>query len=318
MPFYKNFDAFYKTVGIYIGVIQIRKSDLGGKIMKYLKYCPELNHITGSITASLLMCQLEYWFQKKDYKPFYKFLEPCSFEHYHKGDSWTEELGFTKVEFRSAFRRIGKVYKSKTEYKQSKDKFEEKLYLSYYDRMRKLTYYMRNDPLIHTLLGDKDCVLPYSKEYPSSKIIPKDKECLSIASPAPYHKIIDLFHKCCPSLKSVLTLTTACKHQIDRLWQKLYAKGKDAFALLESAFTKVEHSDFLCGRMQKGSFKAAFGWIIRPDKFFAILEDAYAPFVSSSKPSPSSTFMHMYVHGFNIKELEAREQAYLESHYDLS
>ena len=74
--------------------------------MKNLRYCPELNTITGSVTASLLMCQLEYWFNKKGNKPFYKFLGPCEDEHYHTGDSWTEELGFTKAEFRTAFSKI--------------------------------------------------------------------------------------------------------------------------------------------------------------------------------------------------------------------
>ena len=89
--------------------------------MQILRYCPELNALTGSVTSSLLMCQLDYWFDKTDHKPFYKFLSPCQDEHYHKGDSWTEELGFTKSEFRTAFSKIGKVYTTKTAYKKSPD-----------------------------------------------------------------------------------------------------------------------------------------------------------------------------------------------------
>ena len=289
--------------------------------MKTLKYCPELNQTTGSITASLLLCQLEYWFLKKDYKPFYKFLEPCEDEHYHLGDSWTEELGFTKSEFRSAFRRIGKVYKSKSEYKKSTDKFEGKLYLSYYDRIRKLTYYIRNHEEVNKLLENQHCSLPYSEDYPSSKTNPIVKDRL-VESHTPYEQVLSLFHKCCPSLKPVTTLTTHCKHQLDKLWHKLKAKGQDALACLEAAFTAAEQSDFLCKRGTSSNWQAAFGWIIRPDKFFAILEGAYETFKAPApkpaypkKNTTSQPFLRMYTHGFDIQALEARENAYLEYHY---
>ena len=137
--------------------------------MKTLKYCPQLNAFTGSITASLLMCQLEYWFNHTNGEAFYKFLEPCQDEHYHIGDSWIEEMGFTKTEFRTAFKHIGKIYKSKTEFLKSKDKFCGKLYLSYYDRIKKLTYYLRNNDEASSLLRNLEDGLPYSLDYTSSK-----------------------------------------------------------------------------------------------------------------------------------------------------
>ena len=59
-------------------------------------YRKELNKLTGSVTASILLQQLIFYASQKKYKPFYKFIEPCSNELYRKGDSWTEELGFTK------------------------------------------------------------------------------------------------------------------------------------------------------------------------------------------------------------------------------
>lgn len=333
--------------------------------MKNLRYCPELNTITGSVTASLLMCQLEYWFNKKGNKPFYKFLGPCEDKHYHTGDSWTEELGFTKAEFRTAFSKIGITYKSKTAYKASCDPFEGKLYLSYYDRSKNLTYYMRNHTLVNKLLENQDCALPYFKDYNSSKITHNtysnlDLTC-SFADSAydqnhdstpvhtsshthsltnlfpcpltPYDKIIDLFHKCCPSLSPITRLNNACKLKLDQLYRKLTQKGEDALALIEKAFTLVEASDFLCGCAGKRTWKAAFGWIIRLDKFFSILDGRYAPFSPkttsytsasvlpspyTAPPKPTSNFMRMYTHDFNIKELEAREQAYIESRYGLS
>lgn len=381
--------------------------------MKNLRYCPELNVLTGSITASLLMCQLEYWFKKTASKPFYKFLSPCEDMHYHIGDSWTEELGFTKAEFRTAFHKIGKVYKTKKAYKESNDPFEGKLYLSYYDRIRKLTYYMRNDALVNKLLANQHCEPAYSEDYLSSKIKPHksyrlDKTSLSpsttntasaadrltsasasyttpppistpttyathlttstpmsyashiptpapilydiptpasspttyathmttpaitpyptpisTSSPTPCAQIVDLFNKCCPSLRNMTDLTVSCKLKLDTLYHKLLASGEDVLSCLEKVFTLAEQSDFLCGRSHKSSWKAAFGWIIRMDKFFAILAGDYTAFSSSCASttptySPRAAvpkFLHMYTHGFNIKELEAREQAYLDAHY---
>ena len=71
-----------------------------------ITYRKELNAITGSVTATILLQQLIYWFNKNDYKPFYKFIEPCNNEKYIDGDSWTEELGFTKKEFSSAYKKL--------------------------------------------------------------------------------------------------------------------------------------------------------------------------------------------------------------------
>ena len=148
--------------------------------MKTLKYCPQLNTLTGSITASLLLCQLEYWFEKTGSKPFYKFLEPCEDEHYQRGDSWTKEMGFTKPEFRTSFKRISKVYKSKSAFLASKDNFSDKLYLSYYDRIKKLTYYVRNHDAVAKFLENVDSILPYSIDYSSSKSTSQESISLSM------------------------------------------------------------------------------------------------------------------------------------------
>ena len=81
-----------------------------------ITYRKELNSITGGVTATILLQQLIYWFDKNDSKPFYKFIEPCSNEKYTDGDSWTEELGFTKREFTGAYKKleaIGVVSKKK-------------------------------------------------------------------------------------------------------------------------------------------------------------------------------------------------------------
>ena len=85
--------------------------------MKKICYYPELVTITESITAALMMSQLEFWFKVREGKSFYKFLEPCEHEFYKVGDSWQEELGMSSSEIRSAFKKIGVPYKSKKAFK---------------------------------------------------------------------------------------------------------------------------------------------------------------------------------------------------------
>ena len=74
-----------------------------------ITYRKELNEITGGVMATILLQQLIYWADKNDNKPFYKFIEPCENEKYNDGDSWTEELGFSKFEFNSAYKKLEKL-----------------------------------------------------------------------------------------------------------------------------------------------------------------------------------------------------------------
>ena len=133
--------------------LKITTKTKGGKTLKNhtlgitisaVPYYKDLNNYTGSVTATILMTQLEYWFSKMNGQRFFKFLEPCERMDYKEGDSWVEELGFSKYEFRTAFAKIGKAYKSKNEYLSSQDQFAGELYLSYYDRLERRTYYIRN------------------------------------------------------------------------------------------------------------------------------------------------------------------------------
>ena len=122
--------------------------------MRTICYYPELVKITGSINAALMMAQLEFWFKVVGGKPFYKFLEPCMHDLYKIGDSWSEELGMTSAEIRSAFKRIGTMYKSKSAFlkaAENEDVFKGKPYAAYYDRMRKTTYYLRDEDKVDTM-----------------------------------------------------------------------------------------------------------------------------------------------------------------------
>lgn len=100
------------------------------------------------------MQQLEYWFNKYP-NWFYKFTEPCNHEVYKEGDSWCEELGFSRSEFTTAFNGLGVKYKSKTEYNAAQeDKFQGKYYMAYTDRKQGLTYYYRNHEVVDNALNE--------------------------------------------------------------------------------------------------------------------------------------------------------------------
>lgn len=117
-----------------------------------IPYVKELMPIAGSVTACILMQQLDFWFDRHP-DGFYKFMD-ASPDHpaYREGDSWSEELAISVDEFRTAFDRLGIRYTSKSKYDAAPDKFNGRYYCSYYDRRRQLTFYFRNDELVNTVL----------------------------------------------------------------------------------------------------------------------------------------------------------------------
>lgn len=74
---------------------------------RMIAYHAEWRKITGSVTATILLQQINYLWDTHGNKPFYKFREPCKNPKYREGDSWIEELGFSDKEFDSAIQRIG-------------------------------------------------------------------------------------------------------------------------------------------------------------------------------------------------------------------
>jgi hypothetical protein len=151
-------------------------------------YYPKLLPIGVTATGTILLQQLEYWFEFTGGHPFYKFLEPCKHKLYRDKDSWTEELGFSKEEFRNAFSNIGKAFKSKTEYEAAEDPFcrtnrngeriDDYLYCSYYDKVQHVTYYFRNHDRVASAIrkawedasGDQQTQSPGNRETQSREI----------------------------------------------------------------------------------------------------------------------------------------------------
>ena len=130
------------------------RNRLLGITRNIIPYVRELRAVAGSTSATVVMQQLDYWFIRYP-DGFYKFLDATpTAKLYHPGQSWCEELGFTKDEFRTAFDRIGYRWSSKSQFEAAKDKFQGKLYASYVDRRNNLTWYFRNHEQVDQILDN--------------------------------------------------------------------------------------------------------------------------------------------------------------------
>lgn len=128
------------------------RNRLLGITRNIIPYVRELRSVAGSISGAVVMQQLDYWFIRYP-EGFYKFLEPTTNAPlYRPGQSWCEELGFTKDEFRTAFDKIGYRWASKSRFETAPDKFFGKFYASYVDRRTNLTWYIRNHELVDLTL----------------------------------------------------------------------------------------------------------------------------------------------------------------------
>lgn len=80
--------------------------DIVSKDGKMIKYRPELRRACKSVTSAILLQQIIFHWENKGRNPFYKFKDICSHSLYKTGDSWCEELGFSKKEFDKALKNI--------------------------------------------------------------------------------------------------------------------------------------------------------------------------------------------------------------------
>lgn len=103
---------------------------------RIISYRPKLNTETGSVSATILLGQIMYWAEHCG-NPFWKFMQPCEHHQYKQGDSWMEELGFTRTEMETAFKRIGRRVNKKT-------KPDKNAFVWYWTDMNRLTWYMVN------------------------------------------------------------------------------------------------------------------------------------------------------------------------------
>lgn len=123
--------------------------DIIAKDRELIPYRKELNKLTGSVTATLFLTQVIYWWNKNGKKPFYKFRSECNHIDYRKGDSWCEELGFSEKELDYAMSLV--CAKQNAKRKDAKSSLKENLVKPYVickiDMNRK-TYYSINEELL--------------------------------------------------------------------------------------------------------------------------------------------------------------------------
>ncbi len=308
--------------------------------MRRICYYPELVKVAGSVTSALLMSQLEFWFKATGGKSFYKFLEPCQHELYRTGDSWQEELGMSVSEIRSAFKRIGVMYKSKSSFKASTDVFQGKLYAAYYDRIRRTTHYFRNDEKVVEVLGKVEelhqeakngsCTQVKNQEEGKSKSVSsvsdkmqdglfnkdynKDINQRSIQDDSKeLEEIRKLYNKYLGEpLGFKKNLNLKEQKQIASLWQKENG-NLEAF---ESCFRKVAASAFLCGRLEGKKWRASLGWMMKECNFTKIQSGYYDDFIKERQEDGVSpkvqAFNRMYSHDWDFEEIERLERLYID------
>ena len=117
---------------------------------RQILYQPLLNQLTGHVFASLLLQQILYRWGQNGRTPFYKFAAPCRHAAYKTGDSWQEEMGFSRTEFETARRRIGmKISRCKGEQIDQTSSL-----VAYWTDNRRLTWYALNEAIMANRLHE--------------------------------------------------------------------------------------------------------------------------------------------------------------------
>lgn len=111
-----------------------------------IAYRPELNMWTGGVLQTIFFQQCVWRWHHAGKKPFYKFNSSCQHKLYRLGDSWEEELGFTRRELDGA-RSIA----YKTTYTQHEADLAQAL-IVYWTEVNRITYYHVNEPAVNLLL----------------------------------------------------------------------------------------------------------------------------------------------------------------------
>jgi len=119
--------------------------DLIADDYQMISYRPRWNKVTGSVNATILLQQIIYRWVNHGRRPFYKFQEPCEHPACRPGDSWCEELGFSRYEFQGARKLIA----VKTKQTIAPDAF-----VSYWMDGQRKTWYALNETAVVKALSD--------------------------------------------------------------------------------------------------------------------------------------------------------------------
>ena len=281
----------------------------------FVKYHPELKRFFGSHQAALIFQRSEYWFQKYP-SGFWKFFEPCEkHPQYREGDSWQEELGFSRKVFKRVFSALGIHYKSKSDYLACSDPFQNKLYASYYDRKTNRTYFFRNHQKVQQFLssfwqgiksvtakintkisqiGSSQNVLVGSSfvraldiSLQRSTSFQESPELEFSTPPQPLplktevederDKNIQVAEDMLKIWNDVTSNQQPLKSNLKlRLPQALLKSFQGSLELWTKFCLKVASSKFLMGEAPNSNFKAYLAWLIKPQTIEAIEDKQYS------------------------------------------
>lgn len=121
-----------------------------------IKYRPKFSGRLGSVTAAILLQQINFRWHTNKKKPFYKFKQPCNHKAYKKGQSWIEELGFSRKEFDTALSKISLTPNQKKQTKLGKETKIDKWQnlVEYYVDTTRMTWYSLNEERFQDLIGE--------------------------------------------------------------------------------------------------------------------------------------------------------------------
>lgn len=114
---------------------------MSAKVFSIL-YHSIVNLLGGDKNAAILLDRSLYWSKTKKGERFYKHNAPC--DSFRDGDSWQEELNFSRRDLDGAAKKITNPHKTKGAFDKASDKFEGKLYATYHDRRSNRKYYVLN------------------------------------------------------------------------------------------------------------------------------------------------------------------------------
>lgn len=88
--------------------------------------------------------------------------------------------------------------------------------------------------------------------------------------PVPYSKVVELYHRLCPSYPKIRTISDERKKHIGARWRQYKGSYEDFYNL----FSNAEASDFLRGNNDR-RWKATFDWLLNETNMAKVLEGNY-------------------------------------------
>lgn len=249
-----------------------------------IPYRKELNAITGGVTSSILLHQISYWWVKSGSQPFYKFIQPCKHEKYHDGDSWIEELGFSRKEFLTAIKKLedsGLVKKRTnanrlTYYSLDEVKLNQMLEGIYLNAERGFSKMPKGDlPLYTETTAETTTTTP---------IVPASGDDTGGKKQSEKEKaqtVLDLFNEVCGHvLPKSIALNAKRQRQIQAVCKLKLANGSSPFAdynkdAWRAYFHMILENPWNIGENPSG-WVATIDYATRPDTVIKTLEKKYA------------------------------------------